>query len=98
DAILFVAEVRALEPQGSILEIGVARPLQCLDGAIDCTAVVQGTLGEPTIEADAEFGEVLEDVGDDAVQRQPQYAFERRVPDEGPRTADDGVDVNFLLP
>ncbi len=96
-AVLFVAVVRALEPPGAVLQIGVSCCLQCVERPVDGAVVAQMSLGEPAVEGDAEFLQVFADVVQDAGQRQIQHAAKRRVPDEKPRPGDHCVDVNVLV-
>jgi hypothetical protein len=62
DAILLVAEGRALEPQGAVLQVGEVALLQVSMARSMAPSVAQRALGEPGVEGDAEFGEVLANV------------------------------------
>ena len=96
--ILFVAIIRALEPERSFLEVGVAALLHFRDRPVDGAIVDQRALAEPGIENHAELRKILADVAQDCGQGVIEHAAERRVAEQPARADDDGVDVRFFVP
>ena len=70
-AILFVAEGRGAEPEGAVLLVEMAVFPHLFDGAVDQTGFVQGALGKPGVEEDAELGEVVAAIAQLFFQRVP---------------------------
>src|SRR5271156_5850344 len=75
----------------------MARFLQGVDRSVDCTAGAQAALRKPAIEGHAEFGEILANVGDDAVKRTLQDPHKRGFTEQRARARHERIDINVLI-
>ena len=69
DAVLFIPQTGGAKPGGAIVFVQVAVFTQTFYSVLNGAAFFQFPLGEPLVESDAEFGQVVFDIRQNVVQR-----------------------------
>ncbi len=100
DAVFLVAEGSRAEPGGAVLLEGMAVGAQPLQRAVDRSAVravAEVAFGVPAVEADAELGQVVADVGEDRRESLVEHGLEVRRAEQRLRARDNGVYIGVFV-